>query len=154
MKIKNILLAAATGVVLSSCGAKEVDYSDPRSVTEGFVVAISEGDFDKAKEMVTEKSRKAVTALADKHDASKDDKLDIVHCEEPKNDKCKCTATMKSGETTKYKLEKEGEKWKLKIEKGISDGLDMIEGEIEGAIEEGFDEAEDILEEAIDNIIE
>lgn len=131
MKIKNLVLAAAAGLVMVACGGG-VDTKDPKAVTEGFVNALNGKDWDGAKALATEKSGEMIDGMASmvelaamggKEEEPK--KLEKVECGEEADEACDCTAFMEGGEETPYHLVKDGENWKVDFNKGLGGDMDM-----------------------------
>jgi hypothetical protein len=154
--MKKVLLLFVAASLLTACG---LDKKDPKAVTEAFVTAFSNQDWDAAKELSTKESHemidgiKGMMAMAPKDEKAAPIKIKSIECKED-GDNCTCDVTYedeksaeKMGKT--YNLKKVDGNWMVDFKKDTGmegmdmEGMDMdMEGmdmDMEGIDMEGMD---------------
>lgn len=128
MKIKNLLVGAIAAVVLVACGGVE---NTPESVAKAYMEKVKQMDFEGAKAHADESTGKILDMMKsmegmmpeEEKEKAKKSEITKVECEEPKEDKTKCTCTIKDAEgeesTETVDMKKVDGNWKVHMEKDM-----------------------------------
>jgi hypothetical protein len=129
--MKKVLLFFVAAAFLTSCG---VDKKDPKAVTEAFVMAFANQEWDKAKEFSTKESAevidgiKGMMAMAPKDEKAEEVKIKNIECKED-GDKCNCQVEFETGAEklgSSYDLVKVDGNWLVDFKKDTGmDDMDM-----------------------------
>jgi hypothetical protein len=129
--MKKVLLFFVAAAFLTSCG---VNKKDPKAVTEAFVMAFANQEWDKAKEFATKESAemidgiKGMMAMAPKDEKAEKVKIKNIECKED-GDKCNCQVEYETGADklgSSYDLVKVDGNWFVDFKKDTGMGdMDM-----------------------------
>jgi hypothetical protein len=129
--MKKVLLFFVAAAFITSCG---VNKKDPKAVTEAFVMAFANQEWDKAKEFATKESAemidgiKGMMAMAPKDEKAEKVKIKSIECKED-GDKCNCQVEYETGADklgSSYDLVKVDGNWLVDFKKDTGMGeMDM-----------------------------
>ena len=127
-----MLFVAAS--LFTACG---INKQDPKAVTEAFVTAFANQEWDAAKELATKESHemidgiKGMMAMAPKDEKKAEVKIKSIECKED-GDNCTCEVTYEDAAAaekmgTTYNLKKVDGNWLVDFKKDA--GLEGMEGD-------------------------
>jgi hypothetical protein len=132
--MKKVLMLFVAASLFTACG---INKQDPKAVTEAFVTAFANQEWDAAKELATKESHemidgiKGMMAMAPKDEKKAEVKIKSIECKED-GDNCTCEVTYEDAAAaekmgTTYNLKKVDGNWLVDFKKDA--GLEGMEGD-------------------------
>ncbi len=135
--MKKVLMLFVAASLFTACG---INKQDPKAVTEAFVTAFANQEWDAAKELATKESHemidgiKGMMAMAPKDEKKAEVKIKSIECKED-GDNCTCEVTYEDAAAaekmgTTYNLKKVDGNWLVDFKKdagleGMEEGMEM-----------------------------